>query len=91
MICPKCKNIGRKANAGFSSIIPYYYCDTCKEEIELDEVVTRRITPKQDDDMDLLAEFERLIADWDDKPKNIMLPNSDPEDKNKPWFRGGCK
>ncbi len=65
MMCPRCKESGVFVQ---HNTFQYYYCRTCKDEIQL-EVVERKVgmhpalgapygeTP----DMDLLKEFERLI------------------------------
>ena len=75
MICQKCKKQGVFVKMAIGS--DYWYCRTCKEEIEL-ELTNRSRQANDDEDMDLLAEFERLLTEWDDDggtPKNSMPPN----------------
>jgi hypothetical protein len=58
--CPKCRSDLVQADAGLVNSIPYWYCRTCKEEVNNPENYCHEgeIPPV---DIDLLEEFERLI------------------------------
>jgi hypothetical protein len=86
MICQKCKNQGVFVKMLIGS--DYWYCRTCKDEIELEIVNTPR-QANDDEDLDLLAEFERLIAEGDNN--NKKPPNCSFQQDLDPWFIGGCK
>lgn len=38
--CPKCADIAVQRNAGLNSNIPYWYCQTCKDEVKEEDTLT---------------------------------------------------
>ena len=74
MICPTCKSDGVQVHLLSGD---YWYCRTCKDEIVLE------LLPREHVDFDLLAEFERLVAEGDVDSENYKPNHSGyPDDLN---------